>query len=325
MAHPLKGLLTCASRSVPLLLPTGMNAGSFRVPGRRVLVGAWVVTLHGLIWALFAAEGPPLQGRLPRPEAVITLLNVEAQPLRLETLAEAAVLEPLPAPRWVAPVPPVLPQPLQPPQSAELADQRAAAAPATQAAPPPPTAEEWAFASSYTLRNSKGYRYTWGQQVRSMMGTAVEGPDQGLVRFRVEIAPDGRMTRLQTLWATSDVAERLARDAVQRMPQWPPTPTGKPLIFERTIAFTPFAQDDPPLYRHDCEPERPAYGNRFAWDGRSDQVPPMAEAAASGEPLDPQALADCLRQLPKDSIRAESARDRRIMERWGWSAKGQPR
>jgi hypothetical protein len=57
-------------------------------------------------------------------------------------------------------------------------------------APPAPTAQEWAVAGQYTLKNSKRYRYTWGQQVRSMMGTAIEGPDQGMVRFRVEIRPD---------------------------------------------------------------------------------------------------------------------------------------
>ena len=32
--------------------------------------------------------------------------------------------------------------------------------PATQAAPSAPTAEEWAFASKYTLKNSKGYRHS---------------------------------------------------------------------------------------------------------------------------------------------------------------------
>ncbi len=79
------------------------------------------------------------------------------------------------------------------------------------AAPAAPTAEEWAFAAGYTLKNSKGYRHSWGKQVRSMMGTAVEGPDQGTVRFRVEIAPDGRLANLETLWTTSVVAERLAR------------------------------------------------------------------------------------------------------------------
>jgi hypothetical protein len=66
-----------------------------------------------------------------------------------------------------------------------------------------------------------------------MMGKAVEGPDQGMVRFRVEAASDGSLTRLDTLWTTSAAAERLARQAIGIMPQWPPTPTGKPLIFEK--------------------------------------------------------------------------------------------
>ncbi|WP_204313935.1 hypothetical protein, partial [Raoultella planticola] len=67
-----------------------------------------------------------------------------------------------------------------------------------------------------------------------MMGTAVEGPDQGMVRFRVEIAPDGSLAKLDTLWSTSPVAERLARQAIATMPRWPATPTGKPLVFEKT-------------------------------------------------------------------------------------------
>ena len=138
------------------------------------------------------------------------------------------------------------------------ATERPQPARATMAAPPAPSAQEWAFAAAYTLKNSKAYRYTWGQQVRSMMGTAVEGPDQGVVRFRIEIAPDGTLAQLQTLWSTSAVAERLARQAIQRMPALPPTPTGQPLVFEKTISFSPFANDGPPLYKDDCLPDPPA-------------------------------------------------------------------
>jgi len=184
------------------------------------------------------------------------------------------------------------------------------------AAPLAPTAEEWAFAAKYTNKNSKGYRYSWGQQVRSMMGTAVEGPDQGFVRFRIEIASDGTLAKLETLWTTSAVVERLARQAVESMPALPPTPTGKPLIFEKTISFAPFASDGPPSYKDDCLLDPPAFRNPFAWDGKSPQVraePPKVEK------LDPQALEECLRQLPQDSIEAETARDQRAMERWGWS------
>jgi TonB family protein len=184
------------------------------------------------------------------------------------------------------------------------------------AAPPPPTAEEWAFAAGYTQKNSKGYRYSWGQQVRSMMGTAVEGPDQGFVRFRIEIAPNGTLVQLQTLWTTSPVAEKLARQAIQNMPPLPPTPTGKPLVFEKTISFSPFASDGSPLYKDDCLPDPPVFRNPFAWDGQSPQV---AQAPKPVVPPDPQALADCLRQLPKDSIEAESAHDRRQLEQWGSS------
>ncbi|RZS56664.1 energy transducer TonB [Sphaerotilus mobilis] len=194
---------------------------------------------------------------------------------------------------------------------------RAAGPAASRAAPPPPTAEAWAFASSYTPRNGKAYRHSWAQQVRSQMGTAVEGPDQGSVRFRVEITPDGTLARLDTVWSTSPVAERLARDAMAAMPRWPAPPGGRTLIFERTIEFSPHAHDDPPRYEHDCEPQAPRFVNRHVWDGQSPQVPaPLAPP----EPPDPVALADCLRQLPQNSVDAEVARDRRAMERWGWTS-----
>ena len=213
-----------------------------------------------------------------------------------------------------------VPEPLTPAIS-RTADAPAVSAaptkqPASMAAPPPPSAEEWAFAAKYTNKNSKGYRYSWGQQVRSMMGTAIEGPDQGVVRFRIEIAPDGRLAKLETLWTTSDVAEQLARRAIETMPPLPATPTGKPLIFEKTIPFTPYVNDGPPSYRDDCVPDPPAFRNPFAWDGKS---PQMRAGPSKAEKLDPQAMEECLRQLPKDSIEAETARDQRAMERWGWS------
>jgi hypothetical protein len=189
----------------------------------------------------------------------------------------------------------------------------------TQAAPPAPSAEQWAFATKYTLKNSKAYRHTLGQQVRSMMGTATEGPDQGHVRFRFEIAPNGTLLQLVTLWQTSQVAEARARQAIARMGQWPPTPTGKPLVFEKTIAFTPFASDDTPSYQDDCQPDPPAFRNPFAWDGQSEpRMPNAAPREAANAQAQAQALQDCLAQLPKDSIEAELARDRRAMERWGW-------
>jgi hypothetical protein len=192
--------------------------------------------------------------------------------------------------------------------------------PATQPAPPAPTAEEWAFAGKYALKNSKGYRYMWGRQIRSMMGTAVEGQDAGEVRFRLEIAPDGTLTGLETLWTTSKVAEQLARKAIESMPPLLPTPTGKPLVFERTISFTPFASDWPPTYDDDCLPDPPAFVNTFAWDGKSPQV--VRIEAKPVEKPDQQALEECRKQLPQNSIEAEVARDQRLQNLWGSSQLG---
>ncbi len=200
------------------------------------------------------------------------------------------------------------------PQETAVTPPSADRQPAFMAAPSAPTAQEWALAGTYTLKNSKRYRYTWGQQVRSMMGTAYEGADQGVVRFRIEIAPDGRLARLETLWTTSAVAERLARQAVERMPPLPPTPTGLPLVFEQTISFQPFDSGGPPIYRNDCLPDPPAFRNPFAWDGKSPQV--RAAPVPAAKP-DPQALEECLKSLPEDSIEAESAHDRRQLEQWG--------
>lgn len=214
-----------------------------------------------------------------------------------------------PKPAHVPPTPQVSPAPVE----------NAEKQPATKAAPPAPTAEEWAFAAKYTNKNSKAYRYNWGVQVRSMMGTAVEGPDQGTVRFRVTIAPDGRLANLETLWSTSAVAERLARKAIESMPPLPPTPTGKPLIFDRTISFTPFAADAPPTYKDDCEPDPPVFHNPYALKEYATQDD--AEHTQTDK-LDPKALAECLRQLPKDSIDAVEAEDKRQMDRWGWSNSG---
>ena len=184
---------------------------------------------------------------------------------------------------------------------------------ATQEAPPAPSAEEWAFASKYSLKNSKAYRYNWGQQVRSMMGTAVEGKDQGQVRFLVEIAPNGSIAKVETLWKTSDMAEKLAYKAIKSMPPLPSTPNGKPLIFERTIAFSPNHVDGPPIYKDDCLPDPPAFKNPFAWDGKS---PLVTAVYKPSEKPDPKAMAECLKQLPQDSIEAQAAEVQRKLDQW---------
>ena len=267
------------------------------------------LALHAAVFALasnyqFGFRSKPIE----KPKEQITFVELVPLPPELEPFKEQAPAQPTVATtsdNTIVQAPDITVAAVSPNKQ-----------PASMAAPPPPTAEEWAFAGKYTNKNSKGYRYSWGQQVRSMMGTAVEGPDQGFVRFRIEIAPNGTLTKLETLWTTSEVAERLARQAVESMPALPPTPNGKPLIFEKTISFTPFASDGPPSYQDDCLPDPPAFRNPFAWDGKSPQV--SAEPPQTVK-LDPKAMEDCLRQLPRDSIEAEMARDQRAMERWGWS------
>lgn len=238
---------------------------------------------------------------------------------------EAIILVDL-APPPEAP-PPSLPVPLEEAASLPLlAEAPSPLAPEAHSraysdAPAPPSAEDWALASTYALKNSKRYRYNWGLQVRSLMGRAYEGPDQGIVRFRVVIAPNGTLADLETLWSTSPVAEALARQAIESMPPLPPTPTGEPLVFERTITFGPNDVDMPPLYKYDCEPDPPRFRNPYAWDGQSEQgvaVQPTAQK------LDPEAYAECLKLLPEDTVEAESSSDQRQLERWRSHRLGNP-
>ena len=191
-----------------------------------------------------------------------------------------------------------------------------AKAPATMTAPPAPTAEEWQLAATYTLKNSKRYRYNWGQQVRSMMGTAVEGERQGLVRFRIEIAPDGTLARADVLWSTSELVEKLALQAIRAMPPLPPTPTGKPLVFEKTIAFLPFETGWPPIYKYDCLPDPPSFRNRFAWDGSSRQPTSQAGQESASTPDGAAQETECPDTGP-DSIEAEEKDMERQFKEWG--------
>jgi hypothetical protein len=269
------------------------------------------VVLHALAFALASDNLFSFSAKRDLPEAGEQIIFLRVLPLPLEEnlpQPDDRVPEPEPAPAAVPSTQVSQDRPSTTPVTVRQ--------PASMAAPPAPTAEEWAFAAKHTLKNSKGYRYNWGRQVRSMMGTAVEGPDAGVVRFRVEIAPDGTLVGLETLWTTSTVAEQLARRAIEDMPPLPPTPTGKPLVFERTISLTPFASDAPPIYRDDCQPDPPAFSNRFAWDGKSPSVPAAPKPV---ERPDPRATEECLKQLPQDSIEAENAHDERIIDRWGSS------
>jgi hypothetical protein len=161
-----------------------------------------------------------------------------------------------------------------------------------------------AFVSRYTLKIAKGYHYFFGQQMRSIMGAAVKGPDQGQVRFRIKIAPNRAVAKVEKLWKTSDKAEKLARKVMKSMQALPPTPTGKSHIFEKTISFTPFVTNDAPIYRDDCSPDTPAFSNPFAWDGKS---PQEIKRSNSAEKLSPKAFAECLKQLPQDSIEGITA------------------
>ena len=272
-----------------------------RLNHANAIVGS--VLMHALVLLACAWWGDGARQAPPRAEEQVVMLDLTPPP-------------PPPVPE-VAPQPPPPPDTFVPPEPmpAPAAEPEPLPARAYKEAPPAPTAEEWALASTYTLKNSKRYRHTWGQQVRSLMGTAFEGPDQGVVRFLVEIAPDGRLVRLETLWKTSDEAERLARLAIQAMPPLPPTPNGQPLIFEKTISFQPFDAEVPPIYKDDCLPDPPRHRNRFAWDGAS--PPTEAPLPVAAAPLDPQALAECLKQLPQDSMDAEIGNDERQWRQWG--------
>jgi TonB family protein len=267
----------------------------FRLPAALALS----LAIHAGVLALGKIQAPPPQSAV-QPPLQVDLRLAPAQPEKPARLA-------MPAPQGAAKQKRVrVPDAPAPPVPEKQ--------PATMTAPPAPTAEEWQLAATYTLKNSKRYRYNWGQQVRSMMGTAVEGERQGLVRFRVEIAPDGTLARADVLWSTSDVVEKLALQAIRAMPPLPPTPTGKPLVFEKTIALVPFETGWPPIYKYDCLPDPPSFSNRFAWDGSS---PRAAQAdPENASPPDAAQEAECQDTGP-DSIEAEEKDMERQFKEWG--------
>lgn len=268
-------------------------------PLRWAIAGA--LALHGIALGVWVSTLTPRSPAPPdRPIVMAAVVVPPAEPPPVEPPPPPPATPPRkPPPR---PTPAPLPVPTAPQPGKAYMD-----------APPAPSAEEWAQAATYTLKNSKRYRHTWGQQLRSLMGTAHEGPEQGAVRFRIEIAPSGALVRLDTLWSTSPSVEARVRAAVRQMPPLPPTPTGQPLVFEKTIVFDAWTAEAPPLYKNDCEPDPPQHGNRFVWDGRSPQV--VAEQAVAPK-LDPVAYAECLKLLPQDSIEAEAASDERQQKQW---------
>ena len=98
-------------------------------------------------------------------------------------------------------------------------------------------------------------------------------------------------------------------------------------MFERTIRFTAFESEAEPSYKDDCEPEPVGFRNPFAWDGRSHlENSTSASLTSTASPLEAErsqalgakAMADCLRQLPQDTIEAEEERAKRMMARWRW-------
>lgn len=268
----------------------GLMDRTFRSRRGFLIALALSLALHaGLLPSWWGQSKPPV------PE--------EAVQVRL--MAEPRVKPPPPEPRKTKPARPKALSETPPPPRQEKT-------PASMPAPPAPTAGEWQLASTYAPRNGKRYRYAWGQQVRSMMGTAVEGPDQGAVRFRIEIAPDGKLAKLEELWSTSEVVSRLARKAIQNLPPLPPTPSGKPLIFEQTISFLPYETGWPPSYKLDCLPEPLPFNNPFAWNGSS---PPNA-AEREHRPPPP---AGCPPDSTEDTIEEEERSFKRQMDQWRWA------
>jgi TonB family protein len=265
----------------------------------------------------------PLQANImiePVPKMEPVSRAVEAEPARIKHRAagsstHSAKHQPMlsePTPPNKQDEPPVLvADPITPPSTSGKPL-------ASMAAPPPPSAEEWALAATYTLKNSKRYRHNWAQQVRSMMGTAVEGVEAGLVRLRVKIAPDGKLASVDVLWSTSEVAEKLALQAIRSLPPLPPTPTGEPLVFDKTIAFVPFEIGWPPIYKYDCLPDPSAFNNPFVWNGSSPQRTPQAPQENASESRRSAPQTECPPgSVPEDSIEAEEKDMERQFKEWG--------
>lgn len=237
------------------------------------------------------------------------------QPPPVEVRLVAPPVSPQPPPAAEKPVRVATPTGSRPPANTQVQN-READVPQSLEAPPPPTAEEWRLAAGYTRKNSKRYRHAWGQQVRSMMGTAVAGPDQGMVRFRITINPDGSLAQVEELWTTSAKASELAWKAIKNLPPLPPTPTGEPLVFSRTISFMPYETGFPPSYKTDCLPDPPSFRNPFAWDGQGNPPGPPEAAPVPQEKEDEE----CDLRSTAATIEEEAGELRRQMELYRWGS-----
>jgi hypothetical protein len=148
-----------------------------------------------------------------------------------------------------------------------------------------------------------------GRSLRETRGGSV-------VRFEIEIAPNGKVVRVDTIWSTSDKAEALARAAIAQLPELPPTPTGKPLVFEKTISFQPFETGWPPIYKYDCIPDPPKRPYPWAWDGVSTPNPPGYEAVKNAKIEPPAPKPTECPDAPEDSLEAEAADMQRQFDMW---------
>ena len=139
-------------------------------PTPRVLVAAFLsVALHALVW-MWVTDGvgqpeTTREAKATPPEAEVVFLEATATPPGKPLPPQPPVAKAVPPPptRQAAPLTDA------PPRLADAANPTERT-PAFREAPPAPTSEEWALAATYSLKNSKRYRHTWGQQVRSMMG-----------------------------------------------------------------------------------------------------------------------------------------------------------
>lgn len=280
-----------------------------RIPSARVAL-AVTLSLAGhaalLAWALHApSPARPAVAEVVRIALVLPAAHDIAA--RAQVRAPDQVLERASKPSPPATLPATLALPLRPAPIPVSVPPVAALA-----APPAPTAEAWQLASTYTLKNSKRYRHSWAQLVRSGMGTAVAGPEQGQVRLRVTIAADGRLARVDVLWSTSATGSRLAQDAIRKLPPTPPTPTGEPLVFETTISYLPYETGWPPGYQNDCLPDAPVFRNPYAWQGgAAPQTVPLSPTAPDATAAECEPDAESLDEAAGDLQRQTE------QNRWG--------